>query len=283
MPELPEVETVRQGLIPVLVGQKIVRVQQNRADLRFPFPVDFQTQLTHATITSIERRAKYLLVSLDNGQIWLTHLGMSGRFRVEDAAPLGVYYHKPADTGVHDHVILTLENGVRVTYTDPRRFGFMDVFENAQRATHPRLQGLGIEPLPELSGVVLHSLMAKKRVLLKSALLNQRLIAGLGNIYVCEALFRAKLPPERLALTLTLSDAECLAQAIVTVLKQAVQAGGSSLRDHRQVDGAMGYFQHTFAVYDREGEACVTPMCLGLVERRVHTGRSTFFCPMCQT
>jgi len=296
MPELPEVETVRRGLAPVLEGARIVRVEQRRANLRIPFPTRFVERLEGATVTALSRRAKYLLADLSTGEVLIAHLGMSGSFRIhtaeENAATAstpGGFHHPRDGRAAHDHVVLHLEGGASITYNDPRRFGFMDLVAREALGSHPSIAGLGIEPLGnELSGTLLARLFAGKATPLKAALLDQKLIAGLGNIYVCEALWRAKLDPRSAAgSTVTAAGTagkrlETLTGAIRDVLGEAIEAGGSSLRDHRRTDGELGYFQHAFAVYDREGEACARPTCRGVVERMVQSGRSTFFCPICQ-
>ena len=297
MPELPEVETVRRGLAPVMEGARIVRVEQRRANLRTPFPQHFVERLEGTTVTALGRRAKYLLADLSSSEVLIAHLGMSGSFRIrggEDEAVPGVFHHGRDKAAAHDHVVFHLEGphlptGATVTYNDPRRFGFMDLVPRADLAAHPSIAGLGIEPLGnELDGDLLGKLFAGKATPLKSALLDQKLIAGLGNIYVCEALWRAKLDPRREAGTTVTAKGGAsaslvtLAEAIRAVLGEAIEAGGSSLRDHRQANGELGYFQHAFAVYDREGEPCPRPACDGVVERVVQSGRSTFFCPRCQ-
>ncbi len=298
MPELPEVETVRRGLAPVMEGARIVRVEQRRANLRIPFPERFVERLEGATVTALSRRAKYLLLDLSTSEVLIAHLGMSGSFRIHlpEAEVLPGEFHIPRDrSAAHDHVVFHLEGpgapaGTTVTYNDPRRFGFMDLIGREGLATHPSLAGLGIEPLGNaLSADLLARLFRNKAAPLKAALLDQRLVAGLGNIYVCEALWRAKLAPT-LPAGETVTGAgrptkklAMLAAAIREVLEEAVAAGGSSLRDHRRTDGELGYFQHSFAVYDREGEACARPSCSGAVGRIVQSGRSTFFCPVCQT
>jgi formamidopyrimidine-DNA glycosylase len=286
MPELPEVETVRRGLEPALLGRRLIRAEARRKDLRFPFPDKFAERLEGRTITALSRRAKYLLLDLDDGQVLIAHLGMSGSFRVEgrveDATP-GAFHHERSRLSAHDHVVLTTDRNVAVTYNDPRRFGFMLLVPRAELDTHPLLKGLGIEPLGnELSGAYLLSVFTKRAAPLKAALLDQRVIAGLGNIYVCEALFRAGLSPRRAARTVRAAGAERLAEAIRAVLQEAVEAGGSSLRDHAQTNGELGYFQHHFQVYDRAGQPCVRPGCKGTVRRIVQSGRSTFYCPACQ-
>ena len=297
MPELPEVETVRRGLSPVMEGARIVRVEQRRANLRTPFPDRFVARLEGATVTALSRRAKYLLLDLSTGEVLIAHLGMSGSFRIRlpEAETIPGDFHIPRDRqAAHDHVVFHLEGpgapaGTTVTYNDPRRFGFMDLVAREGLPAHASLASLGIEPLGnELSAEHLAALFRDKAAPLKAAMLDQRLVAGLGNIYVCEALWRAKLPPTLAAgETVTASGRPAktlgaLAGAIRAVLEEAIVAGGSSLRDHRQADGELGYFQHSFAVYDREGEACPRPTCSGVVERIVQSGRSTFFCPACQ-
>jgi formamidopyrimidine-DNA glycosylase len=292
MPELPEVETVRRGLEPALQGARIVNVEQRRPDLRFPLPENFPARLEGRTITGLGRRAKYLLADLDDGMTLILHLGMSGSFRVErDAASAtpGTFHHERSGAATHDHVVLHLSNGFRVTYNDPRRFGFMDLAPRAKLDEHPSFQGLGIEPLGnELNGDSLAALFQGRKAPLKAALLDQRLIAGLGNIYVCESLNMARLSPKRAAGTIVRKNglateaAARLADDIRAVLTLAIQAGGSSLRDHKLTDGSLGYFQHHFRVYDREGQPCPTPACGGLVKRIVQSGRSTFYCPKCQ-
>jgi formamidopyrimidine-DNA glycosylase len=288
MPELPEVETVRRGLEPAMVGARIDSVTLRRGDLRFPFPPHFAERLTGRRVEALGRRAKYLLADLDSGDVLVMHLGMSGSFRIDDLTP-GAFRHDRSKDPAHDHVLFRMSNGASITYNDPRRFGFMLIEPRATLAEHKLFRGLGIEPLGnELDGAKLAHLFAGKKAPLKAALLDQRLIAGLGNIYVCEALHRAHLSPRRKAGSIARKDgapterAETLARAIRAVLGEAVEAGGSSLRDHRQTDGTLGYFQHHFRVYDREGQPCPTPGCTGTIRRIVQSGRSTFFCPVCQ-
>ncbi len=282
MPELPEVETVRRGLLPALLGAKLVKAEARRENLRFPFPPNFAERLAGRTITALSRRAKYLLADLDDGNVLIAHLGMSGSFRVEDRVP-GGFHHERSRLAAHDHVVLTTDKDVTVTYNDPRRFGFMLLVPRAELDTHPLLVDLGIEPLGnELSGAYLLALFMKRSAPLKAALLDQRVVAGLGNIYVCEALFRAGLSPRRAARTLRPAAAERLAEAIRAVLQEAVEAGGSSLRDHAQTNGELGYFQHSFQVYDRAGQPCMRTGCKGTVRRIVQSGRSTFHCAACQ-
>ncbi len=292
MPELPEVETVRRGLQPVMEGARIEALELRRANLRFPFPDDFAVKIQGRTITSLSRRAKYLLMGLDTGQTVIAHLGMSGSFRIETellSETPGVFHDARSKTAAHDHVVFRLEGiggqKTAVVYNDPRRFGFMLLADKGLLDNHPSLTGLGLEPLGnELSGPYLQSLFAGKATPLKAALLDQRLIAGLGNIYVCEALWRARLSPLAPAGILAGQPAEAmaLASSIRDVLNEAIEAGGSSLRDHRQADGTLGYFQHRFSVYDREGEPCPRLTCIGVVERTVQSGRSSFHCRACQ-
>jgi formamidopyrimidine-DNA glycosylase len=292
MPELPEVETVRLGLEPAMVGARFTRVVQRRPDLRFPFPERFPERLEGQEVRALSRRAKYLLADLSSGEVLIMHLGMSGRFLVTEGGASrmpGEFLHEHGGAGAHDHVVFHLSNGASVTYNDARRFGFMDLVPRSEVETCRHFAGMGIEPLGnELSGETIASLFAGRRTPLKAALLDQRLIAGLGNIYVCEALFRAGLHPEAPAGSLVTKagqptdKARHLAEIIRDVLSEAVEAGGSTLRDHAQVDGSLGYFQHSFRVYDRESEPCVTPGCTGTVARLVQSGRSTFYCPECQ-
>ena len=292
MPELPEVETVRRGLQPVMEGARIASLELRRANLRFPFPEDFAVLLNGRTITSLARRAKYLLIHLDDNHVVISHLGMSGSFRIETQdrhGTPGAFHHDRSKLAAHDHVVFRLEapDGAlsEVIYNDPRRFGFMLLADGASLDAHPSLSGLGLEPLGnELSGTFLQALFEGKSTPLKAALLDQRLIAGLGNIYVCEALWRAQLSPLAPAGSLSSRSkhADALAAAIREVLTEAIEAGGSSLRDHRQTDGTLGYFQHRFAVYDREGHPCPRLSCSGVIDRIVQSGRSTFRCQTCQ-
>lgn len=288
MPELPEVETVRRGLEPAMVGARLARVEQRRPDLRFPFPERFSARLEGRGIRALSRRAKYLLADLDDDNVLLMHLGMSGSFRVDGASP-GDFHYPRSNNAAHDHVVFHLSNGATITYNDPRRFGFMRLLPRADLEADASFAGLGVEPLGnELDAVLLARLFAGKTTPLKGALLDQRLIAGLGNIYVCEALHRAGLSPRRAAGALVTktgqptAGARRLALAIRHVLEEAVAAGGSSISDHRQPDGDLGYFQHNFRVYDREAEPCPTPGCRGIVRRIAQSGRSTFFCGDCQ-
>lgn len=294
MPELPEVETVRRGLAPTLVGARIQRVELRRPDLRIPFPKDFARKLKGRRIERLDRRAKYLILALDDGGALILHLGMSGSFRVQAAGetptePLGVFALPRSKNPAHDHVVFHLERA-RVIYNDPRRFGLMTIAREKDLDAHPFFAELGVEPLSNgFDARVLARLFAGKRTPLKSALLDQKLVAGLGNIYVCEALHRSGLSPDIPAGDLVKAGggpktaAERLARAIRDVLAEAIDAGGSSLRDHRQADGSLGYFQHNFRVYGRTGEACPKAACRGIIARKAQGGRSTFFCPQCQS
>lgn len=289
MPELPEVETVRRGLAPVFTGSGLERVETRRGDLRFPFPPRFSERLAGRRVTALGRRAKYLVATLDDGEALVMHLGMSGSFRIDAADPQAVHHRAASAKAAHDHVVFHFAGGARVTYNDPRRFGFMLLVPKAELAAHRLLAGLGVEPLgDELTPERLAEALRGRKAPLKAALLDQRIIAGLGNIYVCEALHRARLSPLRAAGELV--DAKGgprrglagLVAAIKQVLGEAIEAGGSSLRDHRQTDGSLGYFQHSFRVYDREDAPCPTPGCRGHVARIAQGGRSTFFCRACQ-
>jgi formamidopyrimidine-DNA glycosylase len=292
MPELPEVETVRRGLLPVMEGRRVLSLESRRPDLRFPLPERFAERLAGRTITSLDRRAKYLLARLDGGEVLIMHLGMTGRFVIEAGGRTTEPGEFVTDAGrhlAHDHVVFRMEGHVTVTYNDVRRFGFMVMTAEADHAAHPLIRDLGLEPLGNaLSGEAISRLFAGRTTPLKAALLDQKLIAGLGNIYVCEALHRAGLSPRRAAGTLARKDggptprANRLAAEIRAVLEEALVAGGSTLRDFTHADGSLGYFQHRFRVYDREGEACPNPRCAGAVERLVQSGRSTFFCATCQ-
>jgi len=316
MPELPEVETVRRGLQPVMEGSTIVRAEARRKDLRFPFQKDFVARLEGQVVTGLGRRAKYLLADLASGDVLLMHLGMSGSFRViegEDQKTPGKFHHPRNEDRAHDHVVFHMSSGAAIVFNDPRRFGYMKIIARHALEGEPLLSGLGPEPLGnEFDAAMLARSCANKKTSLKAALLDQRVVAGLGNIYVCEALFRSQLSPRRLAATLAAKagprkgvaagqrkgvaagqrnsvaggeptdHAKRLVDAIHAVLNQAIKAGGSSLRDHRQTSGELGYFQHSFQVYDREGEKCQTAGCGGIVRRFTQNGRSTFWCPKCQ-
>jgi formamidopyrimidine-DNA glycosylase len=289
MPELPEVETVRRGLQPVMEGSKIVSAEARRKDLRFPFQKDFVARLKGQTVTGLGRRAKYLMADLGSGDVLLMHLGMSGSFRIQkdkDAQTPGQFHHPRGKNGAHDHVVFHMSSGAAVIFNDPRRFGYMKVIARNDLDDEPLLRGLGPEPLGNaFDAAMLAASCEGKATSLKAALLDQRVVAGLGNIYVCEALYRAHLAPKRQASTLAdrkgapTDHARRLVDAIHAVLNQAIKAGGSSLRDHRQTSGELGYFQHSFLVYDREGQKCG---CGGVVKRFTQNGRSTFWCPKCQ-
>ncbi len=281
MPELPEVETVRRGLSPTFIGARIAHAQARRPNLRFPFPERFVARLEGCRVLDLRRRAKYLLADLDSGETLAMHLGMSGSFRVEEQ-PVGQFYH-PRGKPLHDHVVFDFEGGVRVVYNDPRRFGFMDLIATERLDQHPLFAEIGMEPLGlDFNAATLARALQGSRAPLKAALLDQRRVAGLGNIYVCEALHDARLSPLRAAGSLKRSETTKLVRAIREVLEAAIKAGGSTLRDHRQTDGNLGYFQHNFAVYDREGAACGHARCGGIVSRAVQSGRSTFYCGACQ-
>lgn len=292
MPELPEVETVRRGLQPAMEGARFVAVEARRPDLRRPLPRRFAERLRDQTVTGLGRRAKYLLADLSGGEVLLMHLGMSGSFRVNqddgEGRP-GAFHHPRSDDRAHDHVVFHMSSGARITFNDPRRFGLMLLVPRAELERHPLMREVGPEPLGNaFDAAMLARACAGKKTSLKAALSDQKVVAGLGNIYVCEALHRARLSPKRRAGTLAdragkpNQRAEALVEAIRAVLQEAIRAGGSSLRDHRRTDGELGYFQHHFRVYDREGEPCVTPGCGGTVRRIVQGGRSTFYCPTCQ-
>jgi formamidopyrimidine-DNA glycosylase len=291
MPELPEVETVRLGLAPALEGKRIARAIQRRPDLRYPLPERFAERLTGRRVERLDRRAKYILARLEGEEVLLIHLGMSGRFTihagVEGRTP-GRFHHDAsagaAGSGTHDHVIFEMEDGTRIVYSDHRRFGFMDLLDEAEIDANSHLAALGPEPLGNgFSAGVLSERLKGRRAPIKAALLDQRTVAGLGNIYVCEALHRAGISPNRMAASVASPQrSERLARAIREVLLDAIAAGGSTLRDYAHTDGELGYFQHSFAVYDRAGAACSKEGCGGTVKRVVHSGRSTFYCPKCQ-
>lgn len=284
MPELPEVETVRRGLAPRLVGRRIMKTRLNRADLRFPFPPRFSARLKGRRVAALNRRAKYLLAELDDGMIWVTHLGMTGRWSVlgQERQPGDFYYSEPPDPA-HTHVAIELDDGTRLEFNDPRRFGYMDLIPAATLDQHPFFRALGPEPLGNsFNERALREALAGKKTSVKAALLDQRVVAGLGNIYVVEALHRAGIAPARHAGTISPQRLERLHRAVRDVLEEAIAAGGSTLSDYAAVDGAKGGFQHRFRVYDREGEACPRPGCGGAVSRMAQNGRSTFWCRRCQ-
>ncbi len=291
MPELPEVETVRRGLAPVMEGALVTRLELNRPDLRFPFPQAFAERVAGRRIISLGRRAKYLLVDLEDDLTLISHLGMSGSFRVEDVVQ-GDFHHARSKDVKHDHVIFHVERDrsqQKVIYNDPRRFGFMHLWKRSELDLYPAFAELGPEPTGNaLDADYLAVRLNGKSQPLKGALLDQTVIAGLGNIYVCEALWRSHLSPKRQSGTLVTPKGKpkkellALTEAIRAVIADAIAAGGSSLRDHIQTDGSLGYFQHSFSVYDREGGACRMPGCNGTVARITQSGRSTFYCPVCQ-
>lgn len=291
MPELPEVETVRRGLEPWLKGARIEAVTLNRKDLRFPFPEGLKGALEGQTVEHVGRRAKYLLLTLSNGKTLLSHLGMTGSWRfAEHGIDKPPRYYEPGTEPKHDHMIWSLRHPAHgqshLIYADPRRFGFIDLYDRIEDS--PYLQGLGPEPLGnDFSATGMARTFAGKKAPIKAALLDQRVVAGLGNIYVAEALHRAHILPTAEARSLVRADGkpkkalDDLAAAVREVLIAAIEVGGSTIRDFRSVEGA-GYFQHNFAVYDRQGDPCPTPLCKGIVQRIVQSGRSTFFCPVCQ-
>jgi formamidopyrimidine-DNA glycosylase len=294
MPELPEVETVRRGLAPAMEGARLLKVEVRDRRLRWPLAKDFEKRLTGKTVEGLGRRAKYLLADLSSGDVLMMHLGMSGSFRVSQnsneaggGGQIAKYHHEKSKSAAHDHVVFHMSNGATVTFNDPRRFGSMKLVPRAKLDREPLLRALGPEPLGnEFDGAMLARACTAKKTSLKAALSDQKIVAGLGNIYVCEALFRARLSPKRRASTIADRNgkpnerAVALVDAIKAVLHDAIKAGGSSLRDHRRADGSLGDFQHSFRVYDREGAPC--PNCKGKIKRIVQTGRSTFYCPSCQ-
>ncbi|WP_299684698.1 bifunctional DNA-formamidopyrimidine glycosylase/DNA-(apurinic or apyrimidinic site) lyase [uncultured Tateyamaria sp.] len=283
MPELPEVETVRRGLTPAMEGAVIARADVNRPDLRWPFPPGMADRLTGARVERLRRRSKYILADLDSGETLLVHLGMSGRMTVS-GDPLGQFVHDHPAAEKHDHVVLHMENGARVTFNDPRRFGAMDLMDTATADQHKLLAVLGPEPLGnDFHEAHLIDAFQGKNTPVKSALLDQRIVAGLGNIYVCEALFRCGISPTRKAGRIATQRVAALVPVIRQVLAEAIEAGGSSLRDFRQADGELGYFQHRFDVYGREGETCRATGCGASIARIVQSGRSSFYCKTCQT
>ena len=282
MPELPEVETVRRGLTPAMEGVCIARADVNRPDLRWPFPDRMSERLTGQKVLRLRRRSKYILADLSSGETLLIHLGMSGRMTVS-GDPMGQFTHEHPQREKHDHVVFHMENGARVTFNDPRRFGAMDLLPTADADKHKLLAVLGPEPLGnDFHEQYLIAAFRGKSSPVKAVLLDQRIVAGLGNIYVCEALYRAGISPRRKAGKISQPRISGLVPIIRQVLEDAIKAGGSSLRDFRQADGELGYFQHSFDVYGREGEPCKTQDCHGSVTRIVQSGRSSFFCVQCQ-
>jgi formamidopyrimidine-DNA glycosylase len=294
MPELPEVETVRRGLAPILVGNEFARVEQRRKDLRFPLPRHFSERLEGRKVEALDRRAKYLLARLDDGEVLIMHLGMTGRFSIERANGAaetpGRFAHNPPDAPKHEHIVFHLGDGATIRYSDARRFGLMDLVRGDKLASHALFKGLGVEPLSRsFTPAWLAAKLRGKKTSIKVALVDQRLIAGLGNIYACEALFEARVSPKRLAGTLATKSGKptprtkALVDSVKAVLESAIKAGGSSLRDYKRADGSLGEFQHRFKVYGREGKPCARKGCGGTVRRIVQGGRSTFYCPTCQT
>ena len=282
MPELPEVETVRRGLLPVMEGAVIAKADIRRPDLRWPFPDRMADRLTRQKVTALRRRSKYILADLSSGETLIVHLGMSGRMLIS-GNPLGQFHHDHPAPEKHDHVVLDMANGARITFNDARRFGAMDLTATTEVENHWLLKDLGPEPLGNsFNEDYLVARLKTRNTPIKSALLDQKIVSGLGNIYVCEALFRAKLSPIRKAGQIAEKRIRALVPIIHDVLSEAITAGGSSLRDYRQADGELGYFQHTFQVYDREGQPCQTPACAGTIARIVQSGRSSFYCTQCQ-
>ncbi|PTX57589.1 DNA-(apurinic or apyrimidinic site) lyase [Litoreibacter ponti] len=282
MPELPEVETVRRGLQPVMEGKTIARADVMRPDLRWPLPDRMAERLTGRRITAMRRRSKYILLDLDSAESLIIHLGMSGRMQI-DSEPSADFHHNPTIALKHDHVIFHMENGTRIAFNDARRFGAMDLAPTDQLENHWLIEKLGPEPFGNtFNEDYLVEKLRHKNSPIKSALLDQRLVAGLGNIYVCEVLFRTGISPKRKASAISKARVASLVPAIRDVLSEAIESGGSSLRDHRQTNGELGYFQHNFSVYDREGETCRTEGCGTKIARIVQSGRSSFYCPTCQ-
>jgi len=283
MPELPEVETVRRGLVPAMEGEVIAKAELRRLDLRHPAPPDLANRIMGQRIERIGRRSKYLLFDLSSGETMILHLGMSGRILVSGQATAG-FTHDLATPEKHDHLLITMANGTRITFNDARRFGSLDLVATKDTTEHWLLKGIGPEPLGnDFNAEYLAAKLARKASPVKAVLLDQAVIAGLGNIYVSEALFRAHILPDRIANRVTKNEVPLLTTSIRDVLLEAIDAGGSSLRDHRQTDGELGYFQKSHAVYGRQGEPCRTPGCAGVIQRIVQSGRSSFFCAICQS
>ena len=282
MPELPEVETVRRGLAPAMEGSVIAKACVNRPDLRWPFPAEMAARLTGQRVLTLRRRSKYILADLASGETLLIHLGMSGRMLIS-GDPVGRFVHAHPAPEKHDHVVFDMANGARITFNDPRRFGAMDLMPTANAETHPLLAKLGPEPLGNgFHAPYLAAALKGRASPIKSALLDQRIVAGLGNIYVCETLYRARISPRRRARNLSATRAGGLVAIIRAVLEDAIAAGGSSLRDFRHATGELGYFQHAFDVYGREGAPCRSEGCAAKIARVVQSGRSSFYCPRCQ-
>jgi formamidopyrimidine-DNA glycosylase len=283
MPELPEVETVKRGLLSTLEGHEFTYVETRRADLRIPFPEDFENRLTGRRVQRLWRRAKYIMADLNGGETLVIHLGMSGRITVYTKSN-GCEPGSEIGCGKHDHVVFDTDARARIVFTDHRRFGLMTMVETASLESHKLFKDLGVEPLSkQFTADYLKDALRNKKTPIKSALLDQQVIAGLGNIYVCEALWRSRISPKRQAARVKAGQIDVLVPAIKKVLQEAVRAGGSSLRDHRQTNGELGYFQKVFAAYDRAGQTCVRDGCQGSIKRVVQGGRSTFYCPACQT
>lgn len=282
MPELPEVETVKAGIAPVMEGRVIAHADVNRPDLRWPFPERMAERLAGQRVLGLRRRSKYILVDLDSGETLLIHLGMSGRMLISGHT-VGEFHHPHPAPAKHDHVVFHMDNGARITFNDARRFGAMDLMQTVAQDDHWLIRDLGPEPLGNaFNESYLIERLEGRNTPIKSALLDQRIVSGLGNIYVCEVLFRAGIHPKRKAGQISAKRIATLVPLIRDVLSEAIAAGGSSLRNYRQSDGELGYFQHVFQVYDREGEPCVTPGCQKTIKRIVQSGRSSFFCPQCQ-
>lgn len=282
MPELPEVETVRRGLLPAMEGHVIRLAVINRPNLRWPFPDRMAERLTGARVDRLRRRSKYILADLSSGETLLIHLGMSGRMLISGAV-LGEFHHAHPAPAKHDHVAIDMEGGARITFNDARRFGAMDLMPTQTAADHWLLRDLGPEPFGnDFHADYLAARLQNRTTPIKTALLDQRVVAGLGNIYVCEVLHHTAIRPDRLARDVTAPEIAELVTAIRDVLGEAIAAGGSTLRDFRHADGELGYFQHRFRVYDHEGDTCTTEGCTGTIARTVQSGRSSFFCPLCQ-
>jgi formamidopyrimidine-DNA glycosylase len=280
MPELPEVETVRRGLLPAMEGKRFLRVETRRKDLRFPFPEKFNQRLEGARLNHMGRRAKYLVGELSTGEALIMHLGMTGRFTVAGKRP-GKFHHTHGEEEKHDHVVFDMQGGTRITFNDARRFGFMELWKTDELGEYPGFKGLGPEPISnEFSGAYLEEAFEGKKAPVKAALLDQRVVAGLGNIYVSEALFRSGINPKKLAGSIRRDKLEKLAVEVRKVIEEAIAAGGSTISDFGTPDGELGYFQHRFRVYDKEGKPC--PSCAKPIKRLVQSGRSTFFCSTCQ-
>ena len=282
MPELPEVETVMRGIEPAMTGYKIDQLILNRPDLRWPFPSGMAERVSGTKVLGLRRRSKYIMADLDSDETLLIHLGMSGRILVS-GDPLGKFAHDHPPIEKHDHVIFSMENGARITFNDPRRFGAMDLLDTNLGDAHPLLRNIGPEPFGnEFHENYLVNILKKKNSPIKSVLLDQRIVAGLGNIYVCEVLFRAGISPKKLASKISAKRTAPMVAIIRYVLGEAIQAGGSTLKDFRHSDGELGYFQHTFKVYGREAEPCTNTDCDAKIKRIVQSGRSSFYCPKCQ-